>query len=219
MARVLLSFGCALVLLSGAWGLGGEPRQRQQTATATSVTKEQFEGWMRQLSNWGRWGKDDQLGAANLITDDKRRQAAALVKAGTTVSLGHDVITEKAEDAPNPYVLRMAVNRDRQNATDRFDIDYHGGTFSHLDALCHVAYQGKLYNGFDFQEVVTSGGCSKMGLTAVKDGLVTRAILLDIPRLKGRPFLDPGTRVTGRAAQDTGPFCNSHDPCQRAGRS
>jgi kynurenine formamidase len=151
---------------------------------------------MRQLSNWGRWGKDDQLGAANLITDEKRRQAAALVKAGTNVSLGHDVITEKAEDAPNPYVLRMAVNPDRQNATDRFDIDYHGGTFSHLDALCHVAYQGKLYNGLDFQEVVTSDGCSRMGITALKDGVVTRAILLDMPRLKNKPFLDPGTRVT-----------------------
>src|SRR6202011_724360 len=108
---------------------------------------------------------------------------------------GHDVITEKASDAPNPYVLKMTVAVDRQNATDRFDIDYHGGTFTHFDALCHVAYKGKLYNGFDFQETVTKDGCSRMGVTALKDGLVTRGILLDIPRLKGLPYLEPGTHV------------------------
>lgn len=159
------------------------------------VTKEQFERWMTELSNWNRWGKDDQRGAANLVTPEKRRQAAALVRAGTTVSLGHDVIIARASDAPDPYALKMAVNPDRQNATDRFDIDYHGGTFSHLDALCHVAYNNKLYNGFDFLQTVTNGGCSKMGITALKDGLVTRGVLIDIPRLKGLPYLEPGTHV------------------------
>ena len=181
-----------MIALGAAWGSAarGQPR-----ATREPVTKEQFERWMTELSNWGRWGKDDQLGAANLVTPDKRRKAAALVKTGTTVSLGHDVIMEKASDAPNPYVLKMAVSPDRQNATDRFDIDYHGGTFTHLDALCHVAYKDKLYNGFDFQQTVTTGGCSKMGITALKDGLVTRGVLIDIARLKGVPYLEPRTRV------------------------
>ena len=173
----------------------GSVAQTQPRATRQPVTKEQFERWMSELSNWGRWGKEDQLGAANLVTPDKRKKAAALVRTGTNVSLGHDVITEKASDAPNPYVLQMTVSPERQNATDRFDIDYHGGTFSHLDALCHVAYKDKLYNGVDFRQTVTSGGCSKMGITALKDGLVTRAVLIDIPRLKGVPYLEPGTRV------------------------
>jgi len=177
----------------------GWPLHRLAVQAAPSseqpVTKAQFERWMTELSNWGRWGKDDQYGAANLFTAEKRRSAAALATVGTTVSLAHDVLMTKAADAPHPYVLQMAVHIDRQNATDRFDIDYHGGTFTHLDALCHVAYKGKLYNGFDFAEIVTKGGCSKMGITALKDGVVTRGVLLDIPRLKGLPYLEPGTRV------------------------
>jgi len=187
--------GFVLIAVAVGWSAAGQPAQRQRPVSEQPVTKEQFERWMTELSNWGRWGKEDQLGAANLFTAEKRRNAAALVKTGANVSLGHDVIMSKAQDAPNPYVLRMDVNIDRQNATDRFDIDYHGGTFTHFDALCHVAYKNKLYNGFDFQETVTKDGCSRMGITALKDGVVTRGILLDIPRLKGQPYLEPGTRV------------------------
>ena len=189
MKMRLVSVMAIAIVVTGSFARG------QHGPTRQPVTKEQFERWMSELSNWGRWGKEDQLGTANLMTADKRKKAAALVRSGTTVSLGHDVIMEKASDAPDPYVLKMTVSPDRQNATDRFDIDYHGGTFSHLDALCHVAYKEKLYNGFDFQQTVTSGGCSKMGITAVKDGLVTRGVLIDIPRLKGVPYLEPGTRV------------------------
>jgi kynurenine formamidase len=169
--------------------------QSQSNPARQPVTKDQFERWMTELSNWGRWGKDDQHGAANLVTPEKRKQAAALVRTGTAVSLGHDVIMENGSVAPDPYVLKMTVSPERQNSSDRFDIDYHGGTFSHLDALCHVAYKDKLYNGYDFQQTVTSGGCSKMGITALKDGLITRGVLIDIPRLKGLPYLEPGTRV------------------------
>ncbi|MEC9223343.1 MAG: hypothetical protein VYE56_05585, partial [Pseudomonadota bacterium] len=51
------------------------------------VSQEQYEYWQEELSNWGRWGPDDELGALNLITPGKRREAAALVKSGVTVSL------------------------------------------------------------------------------------------------------------------------------------
>jgi kynurenine formamidase len=176
--------------------LHSRPTLGQQTVNDTRTTKAELERWMTERSNWGRWGKDDQLGAVNLITPAKRQQAAALVKTGTVVSLAHDLITEQAIDAPNPYLLNVSINPERQTARDRQDIDYHGTTFSHLDALCHVAYNGKVYNGFAFEEIVRKdGGCSKMGITALKDGIVTRGILLDIPRLKGLPYLEPGTHV------------------------
>ena len=68
-------------------------------------------------------------------------------------------------------------------------------TFSHLDGLCHVFYKDKVYNGFDFPEIVTEDGCSRMGTTAMKNGLVTRGILVDMPRLKGVPYLEPGTKL------------------------
>lgn len=162
----------------------------------TRTTKDQFDRWMTELSNWSRWGKTDELGAVNLITATKRQQAAALVKAGTVASLAHDLLTEKAVDAQNPYVLTPRISEASQYAFDRETIDFHGYTFSHMDALCHVGHNGKLYNGFVFQEVATSDrGCLKLGITGVKDQVVTRGVLIDIPRLKGLPYLEPGTHV------------------------
>lgn len=165
-------------------------------ANDTRTTPEEFERWMAERNNWGRWGKDDQLGAANLITPAKRKQAAALVKSGVAVSLAHELLTEKAADAPNPFVLRPRVNEKTSYAYDRQEIDFHGHTFSHLDALCHVGYKGKLYNNLDFKDVVTDpGGCHKLGVLGLKDRIVTRGVLIDIPRLKGLPYLTAGTHI------------------------
>lgn len=166
-----------------------------QSGTREPTTIAQFDQWMEELSNWGRWGPDDQLGAANLMTEAKRLEAAALVRTGTTVSLAHDFLTDEAIDASEPYVLQMSVNPEGQNAGDRIDVYFHGVTFSHLDGLCHVFYKDKVYNGFDFPDIVTEQGCSQMDTTAMKNGLVTRAILVDMPRLKGVPYLEPGTKL------------------------
>lgn len=162
----------------------------------TRTTPEEFDRWMTERNNWGRWGKDDQLGAANLITPARRRQAAALVKSGVSVSLAHDLITEEAVDAPTPFVLKPRLNENTSFAYDRQEIDFHGYAFSHLDALCHVGYKGRLYNGLDFKKVVTTpGGCHKLGILGVKDRIVVRGVLIDIPRLKGLPYLAPGTHI------------------------
>src|ERR1700716_1177539 len=75
------------------------PAQAQSHPT---VTHEMFDQWMTELSNWNRWGKDDQLGAVNLITPAKRKQALSLVKEGVSFSLARDVETEKAVDNPAP---------------------------------------------------------------------------------------------------------------------
>lgn len=174
----------------------GQPGQAGSQVNNSHTTKEQFEGWMTQLSNWGRWGKDDQLGTVNLITPAKRKQAAALVKTGTAVSLSRGIGPVKGANAPNPFALTVTIFDENQWVMDRQEIYYHGITFTHLDALCHVAYKGQIYNGLSFRETVTKeGGCSKMGITGLKDGIVTRGILLDIPRLKGLPYLEPGTPV------------------------
>jgi kynurenine formamidase len=79
---------------------------------------------------------------------------------------------------------------------DRLEISFHGTTITHVDALCHFSFEGKTYNGYAFSEVVTpAGGCSKLGIGNVRDRLVTRAVLLDMPRLKGVPYLEPGTHI------------------------
>ena len=166
-----------------------------QSAGRGPVSIAQFDQWMEDLSNWGRWGDDDQIGAANLMTEAKRLEAAALVRTGETVSLSHDFLTEQAVDATEPYVLQMRVNPEGQNSGDRVEVYFHGVTYSHLDGLCHVFYKDRLYNGLDYRDVVTEDGCSVMDTTQMKDGLVTRGVLVDMPRLKGVPYLEPGTKL------------------------
>ena len=166
-----------------------------QSGAREAVSIAQFDRWMEELSNWGRWGEDDEIGAANLMTEAKRLEAASLVRTGETVSLSHDFLTEQAVDAAEPYVLQMQVNPEGQNSGDRVEVYFHGVTYSHLDGLCHVFYKDKLYNGHDYRDVVTADGCSLMDTTRMKDGLVTRGVLVDMPRLKGVPYLEPGTKL------------------------
>ena len=159
------------------------------------ISVEQFDQWMEEYSNWGRWGEDDEHGAANLMTDAKRLEAAALIQTGRTVSLARDFNTEEAADVPEPFELQMQISPERQNSADRIEVHFHGVVYSHLDGLCHVFYKDQIFNGIDFREVVTNDGCSKMDTTAMKDGLVTRAVLVDMPRLKGVDYLPAGTKV------------------------
>ena len=189
-------FACASIAVALFFCAGCvSASQPDRAANAPGATQEEFEQWMTELSNWGRWGEDDQMGAANLITPAKRRQAAALVETGEAISLGHDVVDEFGSDANRPFGLNMIISFDPDRIRDRLDIDYHGGYFTHLDAICHVVYGGKIYNGHDMRETVTADGCAHLGITGLKNGVVTKAVLIDVPRLRGVPYLEPGTRV------------------------
>jgi len=160
--------------------------------THPTLTKADIDRMMTELSNWGRWGKDDQLGAINLITPAKRKQAAAMVKEGVSVSLAHDVEKERAADNSNPFQHTMTLAG--QFSLDAYSVNYHGYAHTHLDALCHVFYQGKMYNGFS-QEEVTQKGAAKLSIRNLKEGIFTRGILMDIARLKGVPYLEPETPI------------------------
>ena len=174
------------------------------------VTRAQTERWMTDLSNWGRWGKDDQIGTLNLITDAKRQQAAALAKRGIVVSLAQQVvITPKPEatkrdgrpHAISFYEIRFRTfpDPDLETANPGFSSDikeiHVHGPMTHLDALCHDSYQGKWYNGFVLADGFRDdAGCTKLGTEAVKQGIVTRGILVDMTRLKN-PSRAPGARA------------------------
>ena len=169
--------------------------QPDRSSNAPGATQQQFENWMTEFSNWGRWGENDQRGAANLITPEKSLQATNLVETGKTISLGHNVADEFGTDPNRSFDLNMIISFDPDRIRDRLDIDYHGGFFTHLDAICHVVYDGKIYNGHDMKETVTDDGCQHLGITGLKDGVVTKAVLVDVPRLRGVSYLEPGTRV------------------------
>src|SRR6266853_2029385 len=129
-----------LALLVGFLGIlliGASSTHNAQTTGRTAVaTEADFRRAMKELSNWGRWGADDELSAANLITPARRKQALALAKEGVTISLAHDVVQEKAADAPN-ILERTLGNVSPTGATDRYQYTgtYHGVIHSHLDSV------------------------------------------------------------------------------------
>lgn len=188
LTRVLV----VATILGGAVLAGrGQDRVPEASSPAPQpvMAETEFATLFEKVSNWGRWGSDDQRGTLNLITPEKRRQAAALVKSGVSVSLAHPIIEGTAPD------IAWAFNKLNKGNKLVFE-NVHGGWMSHIDALCHMAYKGKVYNGVPRAEVDGQDGCTKMGLDVYKDGIVTRGILIDIPRLKGLPWLEPGTPVT-----------------------
>lgn len=159
--------------------------------SSREVSEAQYERWKKELSNWGRWGASDEIGALNLITPEKRKQAAALVREGFSVSLAADADTVRAVDNPNPYQHRML-----SIGADELAVNYHGIAHTHLDSLAHVQSGGVFYNGYRPDEAKTlAGGHAKNSIHNVKNGIFTRGILIDIPRLKGVPYLEPGTPI------------------------
>ncbi len=150
--------------------------------------------YFQSLSNWGRWGADDERGALNLITPEKTARAVALAREGVTVSAARPLDTVAAADNAWPLVHLMTGAGTDPGATgsgDYLALRFHGYAHTHLDALCHMFWDGKLYNGRD-QSAVTSQGAGAGSVAAAEAGIVTRGVLIDAPRLRGRPRLEPG---------------------------
>ncbi len=152
--------------------------------------------------NWGRWGDEDERGALNLITPDRQRAAAACIQSGRSVSCARDLPVQPAADNPHPALHLMVNGGDDcvipgfglEQTTDFVGVAFHGMATSHLDALCHVFVRGQMYNGFEAAEVKSTGArrCSVM---VAEDGIVSRGVLLDMPRLEGRPWLEPNEPI------------------------
>ena len=172
------------------------------TPESHDLVQADFERLMEELSNWGRWGPDDQLGAANLVTPARRVEAARLAREGVTVSLARPLLTEQAPDVTQPFGHSMLVVPGPAPAEpallgvalDQYSVAYHGYAHSHIDALCHFLYRGRMYNGVS-QDTITEDGCSSLSSFGLAHGIVTRGVLVDVPRLKGVPYLEPGTPI------------------------
>lgn len=161
------------------------------------VSEAQFEEWLETLNNWGRWGSDDEIGTLNLITPEKRKEAAALVQSGVTVSLARNLDNEESIDNPCPVDWEMA-NASPGGASDRIAFRcIHGPGVTHIDGYGHRFFDGKMWNGVEMEHTVTmEEGALVNAVLNMKDGVVTRGVLYDIPRLKGVDFLPAGYRVT-----------------------
>jgi kynurenine formamidase len=165
-------------------------------ADTQQVSVQQFDAWMDEVSNWGRWGADDELGALNLITPEKRKAAAALVQDGVTVSLALDLNKTKDDLNVNPFQHELSVLRldGHEAAVDRYSVDYHGYAHSHIDGLTHFAHKGKMYNGVPL-DALKPNGAEKLGIENASAGIFTRGLLVDVAWLKGVDYLEPDTVI------------------------
>jgi kynurenine formamidase len=142
------------------------------------------------ISNWGRWGKEDQRGALNYSSPQKRASAARLVDSGEIVSLSLPLSTQSGPDNPQPVQhMMLHAGPPGYASLDYFAIAPHGMAFTHLDALCHVFWQGKMYNGFSEREVGRFGA-RRCAIDVTRDGVMSRGVLLDIPRTKKVDWLE-----------------------------
>jgi kynurenine formamidase len=165
------------------------------------MSSAEFRELFEAVSNWGRWGESDQRGALNYLTADRVLAAARLVRSGETLSLSLPLNTRGGIDNPAPVDHHMTMLNDEdvgsgslRFAKDYIGADYHNPPHSHIDAFCHVSLDGVLYNGKPSSSVTPEGAAAD-AIEVLKDGLVGRGVLLDVPRLRGVPWLEPGEHV------------------------
>ena len=160
--------------------------------------RESFSALLDRVRSWGRWGADDQRGAVNLITPDKVLRAVGLVQLGQTISLSRPLPTDPAPN--NPLPVQQAMHRtDRPGggaATDELAMAYHGQATTHLDALCHVWVDGKMWNGKDPDAEIGPDGAAWGGVQHWADGIVTRGVLLDVARHRPHGYVEQDEPVT-----------------------
>jgi kynurenine formamidase len=165
------------------------------------MTAQEFRELFDAVSNWGRWDDRAERGALNHLTPARTAAAARLVRSGTTITLGQPLKTEASIDVPEPADHHMTLlpgddigSGSLRFAKDYVGVDYHNDGHSHVDAFCHVAFDGFLFDGSPAGSV-TARGAHAGTIEILKDGLVGRGVLLDVTRTRGVPWLEPGEHV------------------------
>jgi len=170
--------------------------------TSEELSKAEFRSLYRHLRDTAPGGATHR-GALDTITEEQVLAAVREVRSGRTVSLAAPVNTRTGPDDADPAEHRLTAPADGEPdpiglefARDRFAMNVHGDVDSHLDALCHVIYDGTLHGGIPAADVLSPNGASDLSVDLARDGIVGRGVLLDIPRVHGVSWLEPGTNVT-----------------------
>lgn len=170
-------------------------------------TEQQVLDLFDSLSNWGRWGVDDQLGTLNFLDESKVKRGLSLVEEGVTVSCARPVIFDQSPDATGPAVHYMVesgegwssgdkvTSRMSQAATDYIGMVFHGFTVTHIDSLAHFFWKGRMYNGRPAHLVSTNLGATAESVELAGRGIVTRGVLVDVPRIRGIDWMERGEGV------------------------
>ena len=165
------------------------------------MTEAEFRSLYERLCAQVPWGPEDRRGALNYITPAEVLAALGEARLGRTVSLAAPVEDWATPDNPDPAQHQMTgplgadAGPGLSFSMDRIAMNIHGNADSHVDALCHVIFDSKLYNGVP-AETVTESGAAELSIAVAADGIVGRGVLLDVPRSRGVPWLEPGDDVT-----------------------
>jgi kynurenine formamidase len=166
------------------------------------LSADEFRALYDRVKHMSLQGPADRRGALNNITSSEVVAAASGVWRGRAVSLAAPMESEVALDNPDPVVHQMThagISSGPASglsfAMDRVTLNIHGNADSHIDALCHVIFDGTLYNGLS-PGAVTAAGVTELSIEVASAGIVGRGVLLDIPRVRGVPWLEPGDHVT-----------------------
>jgi kynurenine formamidase len=166
-----------------------------------ALTSAEFAELYARLRDRVPWGAGDRRGALNHVTAARLAAAAGEVRLGRTVTLAAP-LAASGPDNPEPGLRHMKHLPGDPSpvpglsfAADHLVMNVHGDVDSHIDALCHVSHDGALYNGVP-PGTVTSQGASVLSVDDAHDGIVGRGVLLDIPRLRGTRWVEPGDQVT-----------------------
>jgi len=175
----------------------GQNRSRAPRATsrAKDLTDDELEAMFKRCSNAGKWGADDELGTLNYVTAAKRMAAAALVKTGEVVSIGRDISKTASKVDPHPVELMITFGNG-PGISDYFAMAPHGMTITHLDALAHFSFNDTLYNGRKRSATMTAGGAGWGSIYAMRQGVFTRGVLLDVAAARGVPWYESNEYVT-----------------------
>ncbi len=175
----------------GGVALAARPGMSPVRAAAQSGGAVDYAAMYRDRRNWGRWGTDDQVGAINLITAEKRRAAAGLVQTGRTVSLS------RTFEPPQHFMTKSALGSGGGYVMDYLGFIYHGSTITHIDALCHIWDGDGMWQGRDPDAEITTQGAQFGDITHWKEGIITKGVLIDVPRHRGEPHVSIEQPVTG----------------------
>ncbi len=191
-------------LVASASALAGAAQQTasaqapsRKTSRARDLADPELEAMFHRCSNTGRWGADDERGTLNYITAEKRKAAATLVQTGEVVSVGRDLSTVQSKTNGRPVVHMMMFSDDGSpSCGDFMGFAPHGMVVTHMDALCHFSWEGRLYNGRKRAESIAASGAKFGSIYAQRQGIFTRGVLLDVAAARGVNWYQSDEYVT-----------------------
>lgn len=192
--RVVTWVACLGMLPLHVHGQGVKPMARTD-----------FDALFARVNNAGRWGAQDERGTLNFITPAVRRAAAREVRTGTTVSLAREMVHGEPPGGFGPVTVEVSTFSDSilgpsdgtsTWAGERIAVFYHGWEYTHVDALSHMpTYHGRGYNNAPSTHAPPTGQ-TRNSVASMRDGVISRGVLIDLPALKGVPYVAPGGAIT-----------------------